>query len=114
MGQPSELSSGTRVLLLLSLAVSAAVTWPTAVRLAARRYRQLQQLLDLLDDTGPGGQLVLIERDTLEGMQETIEVLSSPGLVDDLRAADEDLAAGRVSDGTELLDQLRHQYRQTA
>jgi prevent-host-death family protein len=45
---------------------------------------------------------VLVSVDDLEGLEETLEILSDPEAMADLRQAQEDLAAGRVLRGEQL------------
>lgn len=101
---------------LTGLAAGAALALgPLVVPRAVADLRRLRHLLDLLAAEGVdtrGEPMVLVSRRTLGGLEETIEVLSDPELLDDLRASAEDIAAGRVSDGEEMLARLRRQYAQ--
>ena len=42
------------------------------------------------------GEAVLISKDDFESLIETLELLSTPGLLEDVRKAKADIAAGRV------------------
>jgi len=49
---------------------------------------------------------VLISVEELESIEETLNILSDPEVMASLRRADEDIAAGRVTDA----DQIRRRY----
>ena len=48
------------------------------------------------------GDLIMMAEDDYEGLLETIELLSVPGMMESIREAEEDIAAGRVVDAEEV------------
>jgi len=48
------------------------------------------------------GDLVMLAEDDYEGLLESLELLSVDGMMDSIRAAEEDIAAGRVIDAADL------------
>jgi antitoxin YefM len=48
------------------------------------------------------GDLVMLAEDDYEGLLESLELLSVDGMMDSIREAEEDIAAGRVIDAADL------------
>ena len=48
------------------------------------------------------GDLVMMAQDDYEGLLETLELLSVPGMMESIREAEEDIAAGRVVDAEDI------------
>jgi len=48
------------------------------------------------------GDLIMMAEDDYEGLLETLELLSVPGMLDSVREAEEDIAAGRVVDAEDV------------
>jgi len=48
------------------------------------------------------GDLVMMAEDDYEGLLETLELLSVPGMIESIREAEEDIAAGRVVDAEDI------------
>lgn len=48
------------------------------------------------------GDLVMLAEEDYEGLLETLELLSVPGMMDSIREAEDDIAAGRVVDAEDL------------
>jgi antitoxin YefM len=45
---------------------------------------------------------VIVSPEDLEGLEETLDLLSTPGVLDEIRAAESDIEAGRVLTAAEL------------
>jgi antitoxin YefM len=50
------------------------------------------------------GDLIMMAEDDYEGLLETLELLSVPGMMESIREAEEDIAAGRVVDAEEVFN----------
>ena len=48
------------------------------------------------------GDLIMMAEDDYEGLLETLELLSVPGMMESIREAEEDIAAGRVLDAEDV------------
>ena len=48
------------------------------------------------------GDLVMMAEEDYEGLLETLELLSVPGMMESIREAEEDIAAGRVVDAEDI------------
>jgi len=48
------------------------------------------------------GDLVMLAEEDYEGLLETLELLSVDGMMESIKAAEEDIAAGRVVDAADL------------
>ena len=50
------------------------------------------------------GYLIMMAEDDYEGLLETLELLSVPGMMESIKEAEEDIAAGRVVDAEEVFN----------
>jgi antitoxin YefM len=48
------------------------------------------------------GDLIMMAEDDYEGLLETLELLSVPGMMESIREAEEDITAGRVLDAEDV------------